>query len=143
MERVRIKPRITRERIEPRITRERIKIRPRAARKGMSPDLAARKVIVAAWLYYVGDRPIMSDGEYDKLSQYVADNWDDLLPDQKWALRDPDSVRAGGSHIRFARRAVCGALQAYADHFGCPRPPEPSRWKIRKDGVHYTGAYRT
>lgn len=98
------------------------------------PDLAGRRIIVAAYCYYVLDDPVMTDAEYDKLSQYVADNWDALDPDRQWALGNPDSTRAGGSHIKFSRRAVSAAL-------GREQPlAMPLDWKFDKTHGHYVTA---
>jgi hypothetical protein len=102
MERVRI---TERERLTPRKT-ERVRLEDEI----LTPDYAARKVIVAAFCYYVLDDPIMDDATYDKLSVYVAKNFDKLHPDRQWCLRNPDDTRAGGSHIRYSLLAASAAL---------------------------------
>jgi NAD-dependent DNA ligase len=61
------------------------------AAEEVAPDLAARPVIMAAYAYYVYDGPITDDAEYDKLCKYVADHWDELHPDQEWALGSPEA----------------------------------------------------
>jgi hypothetical protein len=56
-----------------------------------SLDLCARQIVVASYLYYRHDVSMMSDGEFDKMCQRVADNWDQLDPVRSgsscWALR--------------------------------------------------------
>ena len=46
----------------------------------MSPNHAARLLIMSAYLYYRCDTNVIDDGEYDKLSLAVANNWDKLDP---------------------------------------------------------------
>lgn len=76
-------------------------------------DLCARKIIAAAFCYYVLDDPIMSDARYDKLSRFVARYWNYLEPDQQWALGSARDTRNGGSHIKFSVRAFYGVLFVY------------------------------
>ena len=109
----------------------------------MVPDLAARKIIVAAYIYYCLDHNIMSDAEYDKLSQYVADNWDKLAPARQWCLGSADQTRASGFHIRFTRYAVSAARQAYAKDRGRnPTHPYPEEedWLTGPHGSYVTTA---
>jgi hypothetical protein len=44
--------------------------------------VAARKVIIAACLYYVLDRLMIFRWECERLSEYVADNWGESHPFQ-------------------------------------------------------------
>lgn len=108
----------------------------------MTPDLAARNILCAAYLYYVLDaNPIMTDQRYDELSVYVADHWDDLNNDRKWALGDPGSTRASGAHFRFTSRTISGARQAHFDTHGrYPAGDLPEKWLERDDGVRYVTA---
>jgi NAD-dependent DNA ligase len=101
------------------------------------PDLAARKVIVNAYMYYVFDRPILSDAEYDRLSEVAAAGWDQLHPDRQWALGSPEDIRASGFHIKFSSFAVAAARTAFAHHFRKQPPfPEPDDWKWCEDRQH-------
>lgn len=99
-------------------------------------------MIVNAFLYYVMDNPIISDGEYDKLSQIAADGWDQLTKDRQWALRDPASTRSGGSHIRFSTLAVYAAYDAHNVHFGhYPDKDYSPHWTWSKERkTHYVTA---
>lgn len=104
-------------------------------------DLAARKVIVAAFCYYVLDDPIMSDGRYDKLSQFVAKHWDDLHPDRRWALGSARDTRAGGSHIKYSVYAANAALSAYRVKTGRPAfRIDVRRWRETSKGRRYATA---
>lgn len=103
-----------------------------------SPDLAARWVITAAYLYYVLDSPTMTDADYDGWSNYVADNWDKLTPDRQWALGSADAIRASGHHIKFSSYAVGAAEATYREvHKKEPRV-KVLRWDRREDGCSYT-----
>jgi hypothetical protein len=101
------------------------------------PDLAARWVIVNAYLYYVLDSPLMPDADYDGWSQYVADNWKQLSPDRQWALDSPRKIRASGFHIKFSSYAVGAAEYGYHTAFRKGPPRTPSKWLTRKDGCRY------
>lgn len=65
----------------------------------MDPNLAARLLIMSAYLYYCCDSPVISDGDYDKLSNFVAKNWDKLSEQMQWQLGSADDIRATGSGI--------------------------------------------
>lgn len=108
----------------------------------LTPDLAARRVIVAAYAYYVLDQPIMSDAAYDRLSKYVANNWDELDRDRQWALDTPEDTRAGGSHIFFSQIAVGACYRELINRGKRPRFPFPTKWKQTKKGRRYVTARR-
>jgi hypothetical protein len=96
----------------------------------MTPDLAARKIIVAAYMYYVLDDSPMDDGEYDKLSQYVADHWDQLDLVRQWQLGSPGDIRASGMSIKFTVIAVCAARELFwKRNKRCSDYPYPHKWK--------------
>lgn len=114
-------------------------VRERDGVKRYNVDLVGRKVIVAAFLYYMLDTPSMSDAQYDRMSQFVADYWDQLSPDRQWCMRDPDQTRASGSHFRFTSLAASAALNRYkyitGEHLGWHPDME---WRKRKrDGCSY------
>lgn len=108
----------------------------------LAPDLAARKIIVAAYMYYVLDDGPMTDHEYDAMSQYVADNWDQVDPVRQWMMGDPDSTRASGAHFKFTVYAVCCARSLYHDrNKRCSYYPYPHKWKTdRKMKLRYVTA---
>ena len=68
---------------------------------------------MSAYLYYRCDTNVIDDGEYDKLSLFVAENWDNLDPQLQWQLVDPDAIRATGSGILITQMGVNGALAWY------------------------------
>lgn len=104
-------------------------------------DLAARKVIVAAFCYYVLDDPIMSDARYDKLSQFIAKHWADLNADRRWALGSARDTRAGGSHIKYTVQAANAAVAAYRAEKGRPKfRVIVRRWRETNKGRRYATA---
>lgn len=103
----------------------------------MTPDHVARNVIVASYCYYVLDHPIMDDGEYDALCQYVAANWEQLEPDRKWALGDPESIKASGFHIKYSSYAVAAAGEKYKEKYLDYPSFYPKYWQYREDGCRY------
>jgi hypothetical protein len=76
----------------------------------MSPDLMARKVIGAAFLYYIYDVSIMLDSEYDALCTSLAERWDELSPTKKFQLESPEILKTTGYHIKVTEYNVRGAL---------------------------------
>ena len=79
----------------------------------MGPNQAARILIMSAYLYYRCDTNVIDDGDYDKISLYVAKNWDKLDPQLQWQLGDADSIRATGSGIIITQMGVNAALAWY------------------------------
>lgn len=112
----------------------------------MLPDLAARKVLVQAYLYYVLDAPTMSDGEYDKLSVVAADGWGQLEPVRQWQLGDPESAKAGGSHFKYTAATIGAARSEYHRQFRRHARAVPEHeahtgnWKTHEDGLRYVTA---
>ena len=103
----------------------------------MTPDYAARKLIVAAFCYYVIDDPIMTDATYDRYSQYVADHWDELSEDRRWALRSAKDVRSTGYHIWFSLMAAGAALNYHKYRTGEFLIIDDRSIKTSRDGVKY------
>lgn len=101
-------------------------------------DQAARKIIIAAFCYYVLDDPIMTDARYDRLSAFISRYWDDLHPDRRWALGNARDTRAGGSHIKYSVQAVSAAVAHYR---GIKDKPEfgvvIKRWRETSKGRRY------
>lgn len=79
----------------------------------MNPNQAARLLILSAYLYYRCDTNVIDDGEYDKLSLAVANNWNKLDPQLQWQLVDADAIRATGSGILITQMGVSAALAWY------------------------------
>lgn len=96
----------------------------------MTPDLAARKVMVASYMYYVLDESPMTDHEFDHMCQYVADHWEELQDDRKFCLGSPEDIRASGAHIKFTVMCVDAARTMYYEkHNAPPAYPYPHKWK--------------
>ncbi|TCV62336.1 hypothetical protein EDE09_124101 [Neorhizobium sp. S3-V5DH] len=74
-------------------------------------DLAARRVVMASMAYYGLDESLLSDGEFDELCRFCADNWKDLSPERKFALGSPDKIRTSGFHVRVSTQAEHGCAQ--------------------------------
>jgi hypothetical protein len=79
--------------------------------RGISPDLAARQLSMAAFLYYRCAASPLSDDTYDALSGYVALNFDLLDPAMQERLESADAVRTTGHHIYVTRQGYEAALQ--------------------------------
>lgn len=107
------------------------------------PDLVARKLLVAAFLYYVLDEPItMSDGEYDKMSIYVSKNWSKLHPDRQWALGNPTEMRSSGMSFKFSSQVVFASFMALKAKGITPNKELPTIWKVRPPhGTRYVTAH--
>lgn len=106
----------------------------------LSPDLAARCVIVAAYMYYVLDQSERNDSEYDNLARFVADNWDKLEDDRKWALGSPEQIRSTGSHIKYAYAAVAAAYEQLRSRGINPSQPFPTEWQEEAGHGRYVTA---
>lgn len=72
----------------------------------MPPDLAARKLLVAAYMYYNIAKPCMTDAEYDKLGQYVYKHYHELEPDRQFMLGDRRTMRTSGAGFKFSKACV-------------------------------------
>ena len=83
----------------------------------MRPDLAARRIIIAAYLYYERASPIVSDAAYDQLSRFVADNFEWLEPIRQFQLGSPREIRASGSHIKITQWGESAACARYMQKF--------------------------
>lgn len=108
----------------------------------MTPDLAARKVMVASYMYYVLDESPMEDHEFDQLCQYVADHWDELSAARKFCLGDPEAIRASGAYIKYTVICIDVGRGMYFDKHGVPPAyPYPHKWKTdRKLRLRYVTA---
>lgn len=96
-------------------------------------DLAARKVVMSAYLYYRRAAPVLSDGDYDALTRYVADGWPKLSPCRQWQLESKAALLATGSHCKVTRAAEGGALAWHTSVFGCePEGFMIAKWKHSK-----------
>lgn len=87
----------------------------------MSIDLKARQIIMASWLYYEMNVSIMTDAEFDAMSQQVAAEieWFDAMgecgiqPVRLVQLGEADALRASGYHIKITQQGIGGAVAWY------------------------------
>jgi len=84
----------------------------------INPDLAARQLIMLAYLYYNRSSPLRSDAEYDELSRYVAERFDELEPIRKFQLESPEAILASGHHIKMTRQGERAALAWFQSETG-------------------------
>lgn len=94
---------------------------------------------MSAFLYYGCSSSVMSDSEYDVLSEAVAARWSSLTPFFKETLESAEAIRASGHHILISSATYHGALAWYEHVFGdspAVIPPwrEDARWKCEKTG---------
>lgn len=75
----------------------------------MTPSLGARKLIMAAYLYYRRASPILDDAAYDHLSWGVAKRWDKLDPHLQWQLGSKIEILTTGSHIKVTKASEAAA----------------------------------
>lgn len=88
----------------------------------VSPEFGARRLLMAALLYYEFSTNVMTDHEYDALGEFVKNNWDavpghlQFLIGREWAYDDGLSGwTPSGQSFKYSRRAFYGAL-AWARH---------------------------
>lgn len=86
--------------------------------KKLAPNRAARWLIMSAYLYYHRDSPVLSDGDYDEVSKFVADNFDELDPQLQWQLESAEAIRATGQGIKITARGESAAVTWYKDNIG-------------------------
>lgn len=85
----------------------------------MSPDLAARRVAMSAYLYYQQSSPVLTDDEYDALARYCAEHWDELDAFRKWQLGGSSKAIAHSGHqVRVTKAAEGGAFAWHLETWG-------------------------
>lgn len=72
----------------------------------MTPDLAARRVVVHSFLYYGLDTSLIEDSEFDNLCKIAADGWDQLDPARKKQLGSAAKIRTSGYHCKISRLGI-------------------------------------
>lgn len=95
----------------------------------ISPEHAARLVLMSAFLYYELASPVLSDAGYDNLSQLVADRWDELSPMLKWQLGSKEAIRSSGHHARLTRMTCGGAREWHKDVLGYYPQADQLEWR--------------
>jgi len=84
----------------------------------MSPDKAARWLIMSSYLYYQRNTNVLDDGEYDELSTYVADNFDDISEQLQWQLESAEAIRATGNGVKITKMGEASAIAWHENNVG-------------------------
>lgn len=104
-------------------------------------DLAARRILMSAFLYYRYNDPVLDDGRYDKLSQIVADNFTLLRPALQWQMESAEAIRASGYHCKITWATIGGAAHWYGAEKGRPIIIQPGQWEWKQErGINYITA---
>lgn len=69
------------------------------------------KYLMCAYAYYVEDRPLISDHEFDELAQYILANYDQIEHQHKY-LVTKDDLEAG-TYLGVYPERVKGAVRSY------------------------------
>lgn len=102
----------------------------------MSPDLAARRVLMSAYLYYVLDNPVLPDNEYDALANWVAERWHRVAPIRQWQCGSKEQIAATGHHVKVTWATVDAAHRWAGISKACPL----QNWSWSPEHlVHYSG----
>lgn len=108
----------------------------------MSPEKSARWLVMSAYLYYQRNINVLSDGDYDAISEYVADNFDDLSEQMQWQLESPEAIRATGNGIKITKRGESAAIAWYEETVGkIPQDSIPIPYKSWKKSKKYDCYY--
>ena len=89
-------------------------------------DLRARKVLMAALLYYRHSVSIMSDEEFDHTCARLARRWEVIDERYQWQLGSADELRATGHHFRITVATEGGARAWARDVLGLDPPQVPT-----------------
>lgn len=78
--------------------------------RAANPDHAARLILMSCYLYYKCSSPVLSDGEFDNVCQYVAEHWSELTPLRQHQLKSPEDIKGSGHHVLMSVFALEGAI---------------------------------
>lgn len=84
-----------------------------------------------SYLYYVKDRPVISDADYDELCRYILANFDWIMPHDINHYLDPGQLEAGSGYRTASR--VQGMTRDYAERLLLdsqeekPKPKKPRK----------------
>ena len=107
----------------------------------MTPDLKARRVLMASWLYYEQSVSVITDAEFDRLCQEVADELEwgeamgecDIDPLRVFQLGTAEELRATGCHVWLTYATCGGAISWYREVGGetdwVSRTPRGAVWR--------------
>jgi hypothetical protein len=108
----------------------------------VTPEKAARWLVMSSYLYYQRSVNVLSDGEYDEVSEYVAENFDELSAQMQWQLESPEAIRATGNGIKITKRGESAAILWYETNVGkMPEDSMPIAYKSWKKSKKYDCYY--
>jgi hypothetical protein len=93
----------------------------------MSPDLAARRVLMSCYLYYVLDVQVWDDAAYDAAVKMIVEWWGEIESIRRWQMRAPEDIAATGHHVRLTRLTCGAAIAWYRLETGLDAPLDRSR----------------
>jgi len=99
------------------------------------PDLAARRMVMAAIIYYELHENVMSDHQYDDLAAFVRDNFDHISPTLQFCIGrewcgENDGLEitgwtSSGFNFKYTERMYRGAV-SWMHHLGMWREAAPA-----------------
>ena len=69
------------------------------------------KYLMCAYAYYVEDRPLITDAEFDELSRYILTNYDEIEHHHKYLVTKGDLE--AGTYLGEYPERVKGAVRSY------------------------------
>lgn len=69
------------------------------------------KYLMCAYAYYVEDRPLITDTEFDELSRYILANYDEIEHHHKYLVTKGDLE--AGTYLGEYPERVKGAVRSY------------------------------
>ena len=69
------------------------------------------KYLMCAYAYYVEDKPLITDGEFDELSRYILTNYDEIEHLHKHLVTKGDLE--AGTYLGEYPQMVIGAVRSY------------------------------
>ena len=69
------------------------------------------KYLMCAYAYYVEDRPLITDAEFDELSRYILANYDEIEHHHKFLVTKGDLE--AGTYLGEYPERVKGAVRSY------------------------------
>lgn len=83
---------------------------------GSNPNMLIPHYLMACYLYYVMDHPVISDGLFDEICQRLQREWDTITHWHKPYV-DREALSAGtGFHLKYPERTIGAARRMRADN---------------------------
>lgn len=94
-----------------------------------NPVMLVPWYLMAAYAYYVLDRPIISDAMFDRLAQQLLSAWPEVGHRHKHLITE-DDLRAGTLLIRDYPAIVVGAAESLLRTLSAPQKPHAFAWLL-------------